>query len=52
MKTFHNTINIMVAGVGICLLYELLVAYGNPIPTGCMWIILVSIKSILDIANV
>ena len=50
MTKIRNGFNALVAIVGFYLLCQM-VFYGDPVPVGCLWIVLVSIKSILDIAN-
>lgn len=48
IRHLRNGFNMLVAMVGLFLLGRL-VFYGDPVPVGCLWIVLVSIKCLLDI---
>ena len=48
IRHLRNAFNLLVSMVGMFLLGQL-VFYGDPVPAGCLWIVLVSIKCLLDI---
>jgi hypothetical protein len=47
----RNGFNLLVSMIGFYLFGQI-VFYGDPVPAGCLWIVLVSIKCLLDIFDI
>lgn len=51
IRHLRNAFNLLVTLVGLALFGEI-TCYGDPVPIGCLWIVLVSVKCLLDIFDI
>lgn len=51
MKTLMTILNLAIAGVGLFLVSCLLYTYDNPVPLGCLFILLLCAKSCVEVSQ-